>query len=278
MLLQRLRHTYSTLSKSHRRLADYLTAHFRQVAFMTSTQFAAQVNVNSATVTRFAQSLGYRGYPELMEDLRVLVRDELAPETLDSEKPAESALSGAIHVLRDDLERLNRQVDQAAARQAQELLTKASKLIILTQGSANQLASLVVELLALRGQQAAAPAGDPYALAAAAADAEPGSLYVGLAILDESWEVAAALRYAGQLGADTLAIASSPTNPILQAARLSLSWLAEEANPAATIIQASNLLAALITSAPYAPGETARTEKRLSGAIDAVLARRRRTN
>ncbi|MCE5258804.1 MAG: MurR/RpiR family transcriptional regulator [Chloroflexi bacterium] len=276
MLLENLRQNYSTLSKSHQRLADYLADNYRQVAFMTSSQLAQEVHVNGATVTRFAQRLGYLGYPELTADLRSLVQRELAPES-SVEASQQPAIGLALRNIADNLGRTSLQLDALAAQQAQELLAGASRIIVLAQGSAVHPASLLTALLQIHGQKVCIPSGDPYALAAAVAEASPGMLVIGLAFLGESQEVAAALRYANQQNIDTLAIASSPTNSVVQAARLALSWLADESNPALTIIQAVNILAALVQGARFRDINHD-IEQRNIGALDAVLARRRRIN
>src|SRR3990172_2838399 len=78
MFREKVSKTYSTLSPSYRRIADFLLDHHNEAAFMTATQLARRVEVNTATVVRFAQRLGYDGYPELLQDVRSIVRSRLA--------------------------------------------------------------------------------------------------------------------------------------------------------------------------------------------------------
>jgi len=277
MLLENLRRNYAILSKSHQKLADYLADNYRQVAFMTSSQLASEVGVNGATVTRFAQKLGYPGYPELIADLRAFVQGELIPDQADT-SPHEPDVRLALRIIGNSIERMSHQLDSSALLQAREMLTSAPRVVILAQGSAAVLGALLAEFLRLRGISAGMPSGDPYALAVAVADASPELLVIGLGILNESQEVTAALRYANQQNAPTLAIASSPTNPVVQAAHLAISWLADESNPVLTMTEAANLIAALVLTPPVASASSAENEQRLAGALDVVLGRRRRTN
>lgn len=275
MLLENLRQNYATMSKSHRKLADYLADNYHQVVFMTSSQLAAAVGVNGATVTRFAQKLGYQGYPELSRDLRALVQSEYAADTIESSaQHAELATLGRIG---DSLHRLLQQLDALAVQQAQELLMQAPRIVVLAQGSAAPVSELLATFLRQRGKVARACHGDPYILADAVAGASPEMLVIGLGIIQESQEVAAALRFANQQNAPTLAIASSPTNPTVQAAQLAISWLADEANQALTITEAVCLMAALVLETPQS-GDLSVNEQRLTGAVDAILGRRRRTS
>ena len=77
MVHERIRDSYPTLSRSYRRVADYILANQFDVAFMTATQLAVAVQVNTTTVVRFAQGLGYTGYPDLLEAIRQRVRAEI---------------------------------------------------------------------------------------------------------------------------------------------------------------------------------------------------------
>ena len=72
-----LRASYPTLSRSYRSVADYIMINQFDVAFMTATQLAAAVKVNTTTVVRFAQVLGYAGYPDMLEAIRQRVRAEV---------------------------------------------------------------------------------------------------------------------------------------------------------------------------------------------------------
>lgn len=60
----------ATLSKRHAQLARYVLNHPEDVAISTVVRLAAQAGVPPATVTRFAQELGYGGFPDLQRVFR----------------------------------------------------------------------------------------------------------------------------------------------------------------------------------------------------------------
>ena len=68
------------LSKGHRRIAEYIAQHYDKAVFMTAGALGQQCGVSESTVVRFAMAMGYKGYPELREKLRSLVRQRLTSE------------------------------------------------------------------------------------------------------------------------------------------------------------------------------------------------------
>lgn len=58
------------LSPVQRRIAQYILSRPDEVVFLSSVQLAAKAGVSQASVTRFAQTLGFRGYPGLLRFVR----------------------------------------------------------------------------------------------------------------------------------------------------------------------------------------------------------------
>ena len=65
-----VREHYQRLSPAHRRVADYLLADGRRAALEPIATVAKNLRTSESTVVRFAQTLGYKGYPELRDQLR----------------------------------------------------------------------------------------------------------------------------------------------------------------------------------------------------------------
>ncbi|MCK5763238.1 MAG: MurR/RpiR family transcriptional regulator [Clostridiales bacterium] len=68
---------YSNLSKSHKKLADYVITNYDKVIFMTVNEFSKSVGVSESTVVRFAHSLGYSGYPSFQNNLQESIKYRL---------------------------------------------------------------------------------------------------------------------------------------------------------------------------------------------------------
>nr|AIA12726.1 Helix-turn-helix domain, rpiR family [uncultured bacterium] len=77
-LFQELERRYDRLSPSQKRIAEYIFEHSQKIAFSTADQMAADLNLDPSTIVRFTYRLGLKGYPDLQERMRQLVRSELS--------------------------------------------------------------------------------------------------------------------------------------------------------------------------------------------------------
>ena len=68
---------YSRLSKGQKLIAQYIINNYDKVAFMTASKLGEAVGVSESTVVRFANALGYAGYPKLQEGLQELIKNKL---------------------------------------------------------------------------------------------------------------------------------------------------------------------------------------------------------
>ncbi|RKX75563.1 MAG: hypothetical protein DRP70_04920 [Spirochaetes bacterium] len=75
----RILESYDTLPKQQKKIADYIIRHYDEVIFFSITKLAAVLEVSEATIVRFAQNLGHKGYPELKESLTNYYREYLTP-------------------------------------------------------------------------------------------------------------------------------------------------------------------------------------------------------
>lgn len=67
----RIENEVSRLSRQQQRVANYVLDNPSMVLFAPSTEVAQRAGVNPATVVRFAQSLGYAGYADFRDQLRL---------------------------------------------------------------------------------------------------------------------------------------------------------------------------------------------------------------
>ena len=77
MFLEKIAHQYDRLGRNQKKIADFLTQEYREAAFMNGSVLSRRLGVDPATVTRFAQRLGYTGYPDLLCEIQELVKEEL---------------------------------------------------------------------------------------------------------------------------------------------------------------------------------------------------------
>ncbi len=75
----RILEKYDSLPKQQKKIADYIISRYDEVVFFSITKLANTLQVSEATVVRFAQNLGHKGFPELKEDLVKYYREYLTP-------------------------------------------------------------------------------------------------------------------------------------------------------------------------------------------------------
>ncbi len=239
MFREQIRKHYDHLSRSYRRVADFILSDYRTAAFMTAAALADAVDVDTTTVVRFAQRLGYPGYPELIEDIQEQVKLELSQGYVAS--PEED--SPAAHVQRMvALDRSN--LEKALAHNSLDsfemildYIHAAPHIVVLGESFATPLAASFAEMLRDASLPATFVSGDVYERARALAHLVRKDLIIGFTPLEGPSGVARALAFAREEGGITLACTPSLSS---QAAR-----------------SAEHLL--------YAPGETPGTLPSLTG-------------
>lgn len=75
--LARIKENSVDLTGRQLQIADYTIRHFDKAAFLTAARLAVEVGVSESTVIRFANALGYNGYPEFQQHLQRIIREEL---------------------------------------------------------------------------------------------------------------------------------------------------------------------------------------------------------
>ncbi len=78
-ILDRLLGLYPELSKKHQLVANYIFENASDVAFMNLAELARESKVSNATITRFAISLGYEGFPDFQKDIQKSAFNHIPP-------------------------------------------------------------------------------------------------------------------------------------------------------------------------------------------------------
>jgi len=127
-VIDELRRQYDRLTQSQKRIAEYIVDHPDRVAFSTVDQMAGQLGVNPSTIVRFTYRLGLKGFPDLQERTRALVRGQLsAASDIVNENSVLAHLDGTAFgtSLGQDLQNLRRTISAVKA----EDLQRASHII-----------------------------------------------------------------------------------------------------------------------------------------------------
>jgi len=79
MIFEKLRNKYDNLSKTHKKIADYIFNNYRNFAFSTLEDLSKELSVSPASIYRFTKELGFNGFPEFKKHLQKYIKNELTP-------------------------------------------------------------------------------------------------------------------------------------------------------------------------------------------------------
>jgi DNA-binding MurR/RpiR family transcriptional regulator len=211
--VERIRETRTELSPSFEKLADFLLDSYAHAALLSATEIGHSLDVDTATVVRFAQFLGYKGYPELQREIRDKLRKELLEEDCiepnSSAEAVEAALKELAHGL--DLTRRSFSIEQAEAMVS--ALDEAQRVIFLAEGLAIAPARNFAAWLEAAGYNIHLAGGSLSDLARALAGARKGDMVVVIEVDENNPHLYEAIAEAKACGISTGALVSAPSSP-----------------------------------------------------------------
>jgi DNA-binding MurR/RpiR family transcriptional regulator len=130
-LLQLLETRGPTLSPSLRSLARHVLANHRSVAFSTVAELADAAGVSEASVVRFANAMGFDGYPALQKEVRRMVRADLSgTDRLRAAAEQGGTLERVIAKEAENIRHLGSSLDMAALKEAAAVIRGARRLLV----------------------------------------------------------------------------------------------------------------------------------------------------
>lgn len=217
MYREKIREYYDHLSRSYRKVAEYIMSNYYEVSFMTAAQLAYAVGVDTTTVVRFSQRLGYNGYPELLNDIREQVKSEIYA----SYEPKELLPGDPASVFKDRAEQEQHNLRQMLihnppdhVRRVAALFAAAEHILLVAEGYADVVADMIAQQLRHRRISAEAVAFDPVRMAGTLMSLTPATLVIGISATEYGENVAKALAYARSRGCATLGVVGSLASPV----------------------------------------------------------------
>lgn len=249
MYREKIREYYEHLSRSYRKVADFIMSNYYEVSFMTAAQLAYSVGVDTTTVVRFSQRLGYNGYPELLHDIREQVKAEIyaayEPKELSPTDPAGVFTDRAEQEQHNLREMLIHNPPEHMRRVA-AMFEEAAHIVLFAEGYASTAADLAAEQLRHRGISAESAADDPVRMAGTLISLQPDTLAVGISATRYGESVARALGYARSRGYATLGVVGSLASPVNRMSDQIVYAPTDAAGPFPSIVAIVAALSALI--------------------------------
>ncbi len=133
-IIKRIQDNYAQLSKSQKIIAEYIINHYDKAAFMTAAKLGNSINISESTVVRFANTLGYDGYPELQSALQELIKNKLTTVQRLEMTDETDEVSILNNVLKSDIENIKatkEEIDKNSFKEVVDNIFKAKKIYII---------------------------------------------------------------------------------------------------------------------------------------------------
>lgn len=207
-----IRLNYNQLTKTERKIADYVLANSQRVLFMSITELADACRVAEASVHRFCRTLGVKGYQEfkMLLSIGMNAEQERHPEHAE-EMPDLLARIEQNHL--EAIRETTQLLDDATLRQTVEMMNRAERIWFYGVGN-----SMVTAMEAMGRFLHITPKvsviEDAHLQAMAASVAGPGDLYILLSYSGATRETVHVARLAHERGAMTAAITRYPRSEL----------------------------------------------------------------
>lgn len=236
------------------------------IAFGSVRDLSSQLGMNTATVIRFAKSLGFSGYQELQATVQeaYLTRAGLRSVRAESDTDQPSAVADTFAQQLANLEVAREQFNDVDIDAIVNTLLDADRIVVVTTGSAVIPGLMLVRLLrhvGMRGELASGSATDQ---AISLYDVTERDVVVGIGLWLTFDDTLRAVTLARQRHARTIAIVGSPTSPLGRTADFTLYAPAQGAPLTFSVVATLAVVEAIVASIAHRiPSDRQSIEQRL---------------
>jgi DNA-binding MurR/RpiR family transcriptional regulator len=135
LLLQKISSHRTDLTPKARLIGDFILNHPRKVIFMTTKELSRAARVSEATVIRFVNQLGYKGYGGFLQELRDIIDTELTlidrVGLADMKAPESERFRRVVFSEIDNLKQLHESLDLEKVNRAVELLHGSNAIYVI---------------------------------------------------------------------------------------------------------------------------------------------------
>ena len=133
-LISHIQSQYTRFSKGQKLIAKYILKNYDKVAFMTACKLGEAVGVSESTVVRFANALGYSGYPKLQDALQEVIKNKLTTvQRVDMVKEFNDDSAILKKIVKSDMDNIKdtlEEIDEKAFEEAANRILKAKRIYI----------------------------------------------------------------------------------------------------------------------------------------------------
>lgn len=251
-LILSIQKQFPKLSKGQKRIAQFIIENYEKAAFMTASKLGMETNVSESTVVRFANNLGFDGYPQLQRALQNIIKTKLTTvQRVDMGKEYSTDLEVVNRIMKSDMENMRNTIDMINAEKIEsviDMILSADKVYVLGLRSSKSLADFLGFYLGLiLGDVVLVGHGisDIYEQMLRISDKD---LLISLSFPRYSSRSIEVTRYAKEQGTKIVAITDSEISPIATMADEYLTAKSNMASFVDSLVAPLSLLNALIVA------------------------------
>lgn len=214
---------FSGLTKKQKEVARFVLDNEYLVAFASVAEVAQKVGVSTATVVRFCQTLGYKGYPHLQAAIRqtfprFTTRAQRLEARLAFPLPESDLLARVCATDIENIKHTMELVDTETFKAAVTEICRATGVLVLGEGLSASPALFFAQSLKVMGFPVlvVTAGGEPLSLELSAL--RPSDLLVGISFWRYFRETVEAMSWAKEIGTKRIVITDSEVSPLAQQA------------------------------------------------------------
>ena len=225
-LSEEIRQRFDEFGRSQKDVGQYIVDHLEEAAFHTAEELARRANTSSSTVVRFAQALGFEGFPELQASARDEYRrgrengnggatELAAPPLFPIDQTDFEAALAADHA---NMEETARRVDRDEVIATIDLISRAQRIVLCGTDQMAFFASYLRHLLMLLDLRAEVVASPSQEGLAKLGRVDENTVLVGFSAGRPHPLVVRAMKLARNRRAATIAIADATLSEVAKLA------------------------------------------------------------
>ncbi|GAA0069301.1 MurR/RpiR family transcriptional regulator [Clostridium sardiniense] len=249
-LMRLIQIKFQRLSKGQKLIAEYILNNYDKAAFMTAAKLGTSVGVSESTVVRFANELGFSGYPKLQKALQELIKNklttvqrlELSNEYVSDSDALKGVLKADIENIRATLEKINPNVFEEVVNE----IFKANNIYILGLRSSTAIAEFLGFYLNIILQNVRTVSYGISDIFEQIINVKEGDLVIGIGFPRYASKTIDALDFSKSKGAKVVALTDSLISPLASKADLALIAQSNMASFVDSLVAPLSLVNALI--------------------------------
>ena len=225
-LMRLIQSRFPKLSKGQKLIAEYILKNYDKAAFMTAAKLGVSVGVSESTVVRFANELGFSGYPKLQKALQELIKNKLTTvQRLDLSNDYISEGYALKGVLKADIENIRSTLEKINFNTFEDVVNnifKAKRIYIIGLRSSTALAEFLGFYLNIILQNVKTVGYGISDIFEQMINVGEGDLVIGIGFPRYASRTIDALAFAQDRGASVVAVTDSLLSPLAAKADYSL--------------------------------------------------------